>query len=188
MVRYLGAKRFASGGAGEVTLSGEEFARGEMIEATAYLEDGLSGALAAPSARGYVEDDAGTRVDVTLTADPSARGIYRGAWEARAPGKYRFVVAGPAGEASAAFLVGGGPLEGKGPSTDHAALAAAAAATGGAALPAGRIADIANLYPPEARAVTRVRTTALAASWWFLAPVAALLCAEWYLRKRWGLI
>jgi hypothetical protein len=189
LVRFLGARRLSSGeAAGELALSADEYPKGAAVEATAYLENGLAMPLDEVSVQGVLEDDAGKRTPVTFSAQAGARGLYTADFPAAAPGRYNLSVRGASGPVSAAFTVSSRTPEDLSRDADPAALETLAAATGGKVLDPARILDLLKLFPPAAAVETRTIVTPLWASYWFLIAVAALLSAEWYLRKRWGLM
>ena len=189
LVRYIGARRLSAGSsAGELVLSADEYPLGGTVSGTAYLENGFGMPFDDASAEGFVEDSSGRRVNVTFSRQADAPGLYRTEFPCGAPGKYALNVRGLAGFASAPFVVAGRTVEDLSTEANPAALEGIAAATGGRVLAPGRILDILTLFPPEMPPETRTRVTPLWASYWILVPLAVLLSAEWYLRKRWGLM
>ena len=188
LARYLGARRLSGGGAGELALSADEYARGDEVSATAYLENGLGMPVDDATAEGFIEDAGGRRVAVTFSADAGAPGLYRAQVPAGAPGKYALCVRGPEGLVSAPFVVSDKTRETPQADADVAALEALAAGTAGKVLSPDRILDILEYYPPEASVETRFSAAPLWASYWIVVPLAAFFSAEWYLRKRWGLM
>ncbi len=189
LVRYLGQRRLVAGAsAGELVLSADTLALGQDVSATAYLEDSLGTPLKDPWVQGYVESPDGTRAEVLFGRAGEGAGLYRADFPADGPGKHTLYVKGPAGFVSSSFTVLDEPVESLYREADVTALSGLAAATGGRMLDPGDLASITKLYPPDAATETIRRVKPLWPSWWFLAPIAAAFCLEWYLRKRWNLL
>lgn len=105
------------------------------------------------------------------------------------PGAYRVVsrAEGVADPASAAVAVRGAGPEDADAAPRPELLQAVAEATGGAysALPGGDLPDLA-LADPEVVEIGRRKAVPIWDRWWTLAGLAAVLTAEWVLRRRWG--
>lgn len=188
LVRYLGAKRLGAGGAsGELTVASQSHAEGEMVEATAYLENALAMPLEEPAVAGFLEGRAPGRTAVAFSRAPEGGGLYRARFPAGAPGRYTLVVAGPQGVLSADFSVTDTPVEAFALGPDVAALAGLAAATGGRLLRPDEIGRLDEWHPPKYGTRVETRTRVLWSSWLLLLPLASALALEWVLRKRWGL-
>ena len=132
--------------------------------------------VVSPGAR---SDDA---VRVWPTAEP---GVYRGGWRGRAAGRYNVTVT--AGDLRGDAIVTLDAAASHGSQADPHALELAASATGGRMFPAGEV-------PALVRAMTeahpRQRVTRQAhpmRSPWWMVPFAALLSAEWAVRRTRGL-
>jgi len=132
--------------------------------------------VVSPGAR---SDDA---VRVWPTAEP---GVYRGDWRGRAAGRYNVTVT--AGDLRGDAIVTLDAAASHGSQADPHALELAASATGGRMFPAGEV-------PALVRAMTeahpRQRVTRQAhpmRSPWWMVPFAALLSAEWAVRRTRGL-
>jgi hypothetical protein len=89
--------------------------------------------------------------------------------------------------ASAAVAVRGAGPEDADAAPRPELLQAVAEATGGAfsALPGGDLPDLA-LADPEVVEIGRRKAVPIWDRWWTLAGLAAVLTAEWVLRRRWG--
>jgi hypothetical protein len=127
-----------------------------------------------------------THTDTPLRLWPTAEpGVFAGDWPAGAAGAYDVSVNAMGRHADARVDVAADVVQPSPPASESLALFAQA--SGGRAFPADRPEDLsaalAEAYPP-ARVVRRVHP--MRSPWWCL-PFAALLCAEWILRRRRGL-
>lgn len=111
---------------------------------------------------------------------PSQTGVHRIAAEVRG------VKEEPA-TASASFLVGGADPEMTDPRLNLQLLERLAAASGGEVVPAEDIDRLEERLLERASAATIAGRRDLWHNGWWLAAIVALLCAEWVLRRRWGL-
>lgn len=137
----------------------------------------------------------GTVASVPLLRDGDR---YRGAFGgAVAAGDYRLVVIGrragvEIGRAEARFLIYERDLELDNPAADPSLLASLSAATaesGGKAIPPELLPELLEELradPPDFDVETQT-STPLWNNWPFFLLLVGLLCADWYLRKRWGL-
>lgn len=189
LVRYLGARRLSVGAAaGEVALSADEYAQGEEVEATAYLENGLGMPVDDPSVEGFVEDAAGRRTPVAFSRAAEAKGLYRAEFPAGGAGKYTLYARGANGFVAVPYTVSGDSVETLSRQADVRALETVAAATGGRLIAPDKLLDVLGFFPAEAESVSRVTSRPLWASYWFFVPLVAFFSCEWYFRKRWGLM
>ena len=106
-----------------------------------------------------------------------------------APGAYKIVARDEAGTETATAAVA---VRGAGPEDADAAprpelLSAIAEATGGAfsALPDGGLPEL-RLADPEVVEIGRRKAVPMWDRWWTLTALAAVVAAEWVLRRRWG--
>ncbi len=118
--------------------------------------------------------------------------------DSKAPGEYAIVVSGSQegaaiGEARARFIVYEQDLEMENPVPRHSLMQSLAAITqpsGGNDFPPEELPKICQLLEAQTNKL-EVATETKETPWdkpWFFAFVAAILSAEWYLRKKWGLV
>lgn len=115
--------------------------------------------------------------------------------EANAPGDYLVVVNGsqngqPLGTAQARFLVYDQDLEMDNPAADRRALASLAALTGGRTVAPEQLADVlveVREQLEDLEVDTQIKQP-LWDTWWFFLLFIGILCTEWYLRKKWGMV
>jgi uncharacterized membrane protein len=131
---------------------------------------------------------------VPLDAEASVAGVYTGQLVASEPGNYRVRIVAP-GLTSAAldlhteFTVAEGDVgEMDQLACDASLLRQLAQRTGGEYLPEARGHELAGLLQPLSRGRIVETDTLLWQSYWWFVPVVLLLCLEWWIRKRVGLL
>jgi len=132
------------------------------------------------------------RVAARAEAVSGADGTVRVELVPPGPGAYKVVATGetaggPAEVATTAVAVrGAGPEDADGTPRPEL-LAAMAEATGGrtSVLPGGGLPEL-RLTDPEVVEIGRRKDVPIWDRWWYLAGLAAVLAAEWILRRRWG--
>ncbi|MGC3997006.1 MAG: glutamine amidotransferase [Anaeromyxobacter sp.] len=134
-----------------------------------------------------VDDDGRTVAKGEAVAGPD--GSARIELTPPGPGAYKIVAAaeGATNQATAAVAVHGAGPEDADAAPRPQLLQAVAEATGGAfsALPGGDLPDL-QLTDPEVVEIGRRKEVPIWDRWWALAALAAVLSAEWILRRRWG--
>lgn len=193
MILWLARKDDAGEGEVWIQLDPRRFLPGQRVEFTA----------GARSAEGEELTDAQFEAEVVLP-DESRRPLRmhrRGTdnsgtfLETQAPGDYAILVTArqgnrEVGTARARFLVMDQDLELDNPVADPTLMANLAEVTGGEALAPEQLPSLLQRLrdqPPPLEIETLRRET-LWDRWPFLLLLAGLLCTEWYLRKKWGLV
>ncbi len=157
-----------------LTVRGPDYgpAPGRKVTAELVAEDGKT--------VGRAEATSGADGTVRVELTPPGPGAYKVIARGEGAG-------GPAEVAATAVAVrGAGPEDADGAPRPEL-LGALAEATGGAAsvLPGGGWPDL-KLLDPEVVEVGRRKDLPIWDRWWYLAALAAVLSAEWILRRRWG--
>ncbi|MFO1066252.1 MAG: hypothetical protein U0892_20530 [Pirellulales bacterium] len=131
---------------------------------------------------------------VPLESDKAVAGVYAGQMNAPRGGNYRVRITAP-GLTNAALdlhtefsVVEPDAGEMDQPACDTVALTRLAELTGGAYLPEEKGHELIGLLQPLSRGKIVESDTLLWQSYWWFAPIVMLLCAEWWIRKRVGLI
>jgi uncharacterized membrane protein len=115
--------------------------------------------------------------------------------ETNLPGDYRLTVTAtrdgqPLGTAQARFLVFEQALELDNPVADPALLESLASMTEGESFPPEQLSELLDRLrrqPPRLE-IERQTKQALVDTWPFFGLLVGVLCGEWFLRKRWGLV
>jgi len=193
LVLWLAHKEQAGEGEVWVELDPRRYDPGRRVEFT----------CGARSPQGDNVTDATWSAEITLP-DGTKRAIrlgrdheqQRGAFaETNLPGDYKLTVTATRdgetlGTAQARFLVFEQDLELDNPVADPALLESLAAMTEGESLPPEQLSDLLDRLrrqPPRLE-IERQTKQALVDTWPFFGALVGLLCGEWFLRKRWGLV
>jgi hypothetical protein len=192
-VRYLSrSKLLGKDSTVELSSDRREYRRGEPVRMRVRFIDERQAPVADDGVSVVVEREGQSNQRLTLVRNAANRGIFEGTFNDAMDGKYHAWVAAPTVEgqaASADFLVVAPPGELERIQMDAVELKQAADETRGrfyrlanvdrlpGDLPSGRQVPIEAL-PPEV----------LWNRWWLLAAFVALICGEWILRKRKGMV
>jgi hypothetical protein len=159
---------------------------GEPTRITARMRDVPDGdVIAIPPLRARVISPEAA-IDEPIRLWPTAEpGVFEGEWRGHAPGMYNVSVSTGELRGDATVTIASSVIHAS--AADSAALALAANATGGRAVPAADMPSLIEAmkqaHPPQrvVRAAYPMRSP------WWIVPFAALLCAEWGMRRKRGL-
>lgn len=180
---------YAALDSGDVTV-----AAGQPVAVRALLKDSSGLPAEATLVQAVAVRDGQAVSSVSLVADPVFPGLFRGQWDALPPGTYaiRLQATGFPAEALAletsVQVVAPPAAESIDVTRDESMLRQLAERTGGRYVPEERAAEMWDLIELERTGRVVETVNELWQSGWWLAVVMGLLGAEWWLRKKAGLI
>lgn len=192
-VLWLAKKDETSEGNVWIKLAQRRFAPGQPVEFTVGAVDANGERVKNASFRAEVELPDGTKQPIPIVArDEDGQGSFRGTVKA---GDYRVRVTATAegaelGSAQSRFLVPEEDLELSNPVADGGLLQSLAAMTGGQAAVPEELGSLLRQLAAQSEKFdvkTEVKRT-FWDTWPFFIALVCLLGAEWYLRKRWGMV
>jgi Putative glutamine amidotransferase len=195
-VLWLAKKDEETAGRIWIRLAGRRAMRGTRVEFAMGAENAQGEPIDAARFGVIVEKPGGSKAEARPTkSGPEWAAVFR---ETTEPGDYKIVVTGKDGEvvlgtAEARFLVPDQDLELDRPAAEPSVMAQLAEMTkpaGGAALAAEELPDLLKRLaekPPELKEEIIAKVTYWD-TWPFFLVFVGLLGAEWFLRKRWGLV
>lgn len=193
VILWLAHRDQATEGNVWVRLDQRRFFPGQRIEFSAGAENPQGDIVGDARYKARVETPDGQWLDVRLRRDgDTVSGVFS---EGTAPGDYKIEVTASdskavLGTAHARFLVEQRDLELENPAADPSLMASLAEVTGGQTLaPEQLVTWLRELQesPDNVVVETQSRKT-LWDTWPFFLLFVGLLCVEWWLRKRWGLV
>lgn len=192
-IRVLARSKLLGGDRGvEVTVDRREYTQGEPVQVRVRFFDERTAPAADDGVSVVIEQDGGTRRQVTLQRSATARGIFEATLTDLGQGRYHVVLIRPGteGRAPAAdFSVAAPPGEFARLAMDAAALSAAADQTRGRFY---RLSEAKNLLRdlPQGTQVPfrQLPPIVLWNRWWLLTLFLGLVTCEWFFRKRKGLM
>jgi uncharacterized membrane protein len=196
LVLWLAKKDDTGGEQVWVRLDQRRFQQGSRVEFKVGAEDAQGGVLDGADFNVQVEKPDGTSETVRTT--PRNGGAIGNFTATEKPGDYRIVVAArdqgeTVGNAAARFTISDQDVELDQPAAEPLLLASLARITadaGGAGLAPEELPDLLEKLKERADEFEEeiVETLTLWDSWPVLVSFVGLLSAEWFLRKRWGLV
>jgi hypothetical protein len=192
-IRYLSrAKLVGKEHTAELTVDRQRYHRGEPVRLRLRFRDERQSPVAEDGVTLVVEREGDKNRRVQLRRSATNRGVFEGAFNKPADGKYHVWLASPTlpgDPPSADFQVDPPPGEASRTQADAAAMRAAATETKGRAYTVATVSKLLNDLP-EGR---QVKTEPLPAiPLWnrpdVLAVFLGLLVGEWHLRKKWGML
>lgn len=188
LVRHLGQGRLLRGaGRGSIIVDADDFPTGAPVRVEARILDEAFRPLAAGSAAMKVTGPGGKASELKLLAETGRPGRFSGTFTPRQGGEYQLELPVPrTTEVARRQITATVPeLEFNDPRADRAALESLARATGGSVRTLDDIAAIPALLDDRSETIVLSSPpVSLWDRWWVMVLAAALLSAEWIIRKQ----